>query len=93
MRRPLAAGALRVSNDHWVTPLADHRALAVRAATGPMVATIEREGIARPPEPLTAQRLGEGLQSAALWVHDSVEYWAEMLDKWKLRPNEFVAYG
>jgi len=59
----------------------------------PMVATIERAGAARPPEPLTARRLDEGLQGAAHWIRWSVGYWAEMLDKWQLRPNEFISYG
>ena len=59
----------------------------------PMVATIERTGAAMPPEPLTAQRLEAGLRGAAHWVRWSVEYWADMLDKWQLRPNEFISYG
>jgi hypothetical protein len=59
----------------------------------PMVATIEREGAATSPTPLTAQELGAGLRDAAHWVHRSVGYWAEMLDKWQRRPNEFISYG
>lgn len=59
----------------------------------PMVATIERAGAAHPPEPLTARRLNEGLQGAAHWIRWSIGYWADMLDKWQLRPNEFISYG
>jgi hypothetical protein len=59
----------------------------------PMVATIEREGAATSPTPLTAQELGAGLRDAAHWVRRSVGYWAEMLDKWQRRPNEFISYG
>ena len=59
----------------------------------PMAAHIEREGSDAPPPPLTAARLGEGLRDAAHWVRWSVTYWADMLDKWQSRPNEFIAYG
>jgi hypothetical protein len=59
----------------------------------PMVARIDREGSTEPPEPLTAQRLDEGLRDAAHWVRWSVGYWADMLDKWQARPNEFISYG
>jgi hypothetical protein len=59
----------------------------------PMVARIDREGATTPPEPLTAQRLDEGLRGAAHWVRWSVTYWADMLDKWQSRPNEFIPYG
>lgn len=59
----------------------------------PMVAMIEREGGGKPPEPLTARRLEAGLRGAAHWVRWSVEYWADMLDKWQARPNEFISYG
>lgn len=58
----------------------------------PMVATIEREGVALPPAPLTADRLARGLHDSSRWVHTSVKYWADMLDKWKARPNEFISY-
>lgn len=59
----------------------------------PMVARIDREGATTPPEPITAQRLGEGLRGAAHWVRWSVTYWADMLDKWQARPNEFISYA
>lgn len=59
----------------------------------PMVATIEREGSGDPPVPLSAETLARGLRGAARWVRYSVEYWADMLDKWKARPNEFISYG
>lgn len=59
----------------------------------PMVARIDREGGGGAPAPLTAARLGEGLRGAARWIGRSVGYWADMLDKWQARPNEFVSYG
>lgn len=59
----------------------------------PMVAVIEREGSVKPPEPLSAKQLDRGLQGAAHWIQWSVEYWADMLDKWQARPNEFISYG
>lgn len=59
----------------------------------PMSARIDREGSGEPPAPLTAERLGDGLRGAATWVRDSVSYWADMLDKWQVRPGEFVSYG
>ena len=59
----------------------------------PMVAVIEREGRIEPPEPLSAKQLDRGLQGAAHWIQWSVEYWADMLDKWQARPNEFISYA
>ncbi len=59
----------------------------------PMTVVIEREGRAKPPEPLTAKQLDRGLSGAAQWIHRSIEYWADMLDKWQVRPNEFISYG
>lgn len=59
----------------------------------PMSAVIERDGADGPPAPLTAQQLGNGLRDAADWIHASVSYWADMLDRWQARPGEFIAYG
>lgn len=41
---------------------------------------------------LSPQRLQQGLQDAAAWVGQSTFYWADMLDRWQGRPNEFVSY-
>lgn len=41
MARPFAPGVLEVTDEHWVAPLADDRALAVHARSAPLVATIE----------------------------------------------------
>ena len=59
----------------------------------PMAARIDREGGGAPPVPLTAQRLDEGLRGAVRWLRWSTTYWADMLDKWQARPNEFISYG
>jgi hypothetical protein len=59
----------------------------------PMVARIDREGSVEPPEPLSAERLDQGLRGAANWLHSSISYWADMLDMWQARPNEFISYG
>jgi electron transfer flavoprotein alpha subunit len=51
--RGLAAGALRVAEDHYVLPLAGHRAQAAFAAPAPLVATLEpgaRPHVPGPPE-------------------------------------------
>ncbi len=62
-------------------------------AEDPMDARIERQGDTGPPPPLTAEKLREGLAKAAHWLGWSVGYWADMLDKWQARPNDFVSYG
>ena len=36
--------------------------------------------------------LEKGLVDAAAWVKESTFYWANMLDQWKARPNDFVSY-
>lgn len=41
MQRRFASGALRITTDHYVVPMADHRAQTVYAAPAPLVATIE----------------------------------------------------
>ena len=41
---------------------------------------------------MTPEKVCEGLANAAHWVNWSVTYWADLLEKWKARPNEFLAY-
>lgn len=41
---------------------------------------------------LTPQHIQEGLADTAAWVRESTFFWANMLDKWKVRPNDFVSY-
>jgi hypothetical protein len=57
----------------------------------PMRARIDRLGEAPPPE-LIPSVLAQGLTDAAQWVHDSINYWADMIEKWKVRPNTFLSY-
>lgn len=58
----------------------------------PMEARIDRlTGDGTPPQ-LTPEHVTEGLAAAAHWVNWSVEYWAEMIEKWKVQPNTFLSY-
>ena len=41
---------------------------------------------------LTPQRVQRGLADTAAWIRESTFYWANMLDQWKARPNDFVSY-
>lgn len=41
---------------------------------------------------LTPERVCEGLADTAAWVRESTYFWADMLDNWKSRPNDFVSY-
>ncbi len=41
---------------------------------------------------LTPQQIQDGLADTAAWVGESTFYWADMLDRWKARPNDFVSY-
>ncbi|PLW68614.1 DUF1214 domain-containing protein [Pseudohalioglobus lutimaris] len=41
---------------------------------------------------LSPSRLQAGLADSAAWVKESTFYWADMLDRWKARPNDFVSY-
>ncbi len=57
----------------------------------PMRARIDRLGEAPPPE-IVPQILAQGLKDAGRWVRDSINYWADMIEKWKARPNTFLSY-
>ncbi len=41
---------------------------------------------------LTPERIRRGLSDSAAWVRESTLFWADMLDNWKVRPNDFVSY-
>lgn len=59
----------------------------------PMHARIDRiSGVDAPaPQPDPAQ-FAQGLHDSVRWIHESINYWADMLEKWKARPNEFLSY-
>jgi hypothetical protein len=40
----------------------------------------------------TPAQIQQGLADSAAWVKESTFYWANMLDRWKARPNDFVSY-
>ena len=68
MGRPLATGVLAIDASEWVEPLADHRALARRPVTEPLVATIEpgvRAFAAGPPVDPTTHELDLELPAGA----------------------------
>jgi hypothetical protein len=41
---------------------------------------------------LRPQKLVEDLEASAEWVRESTHYWADMLDNWQRRPNQFLSY-
>jgi Protein of unknown function (DUF1214) len=41
---------------------------------------------------VTPGQIQKGLSDSAAWVKESTFYWANMLDRWKARPNDFVSY-
>jgi hypothetical protein len=58
----------------------------------PMVARIDRLGELEHDPVVTPQQIQRGLADSAAWVRESTFYWADMLDKWKARPNRFLSY-
>ena len=59
----------------------------------PMQARIDRISGATPPAPvMDAARLERGLATVSQWVGDSLAYWADMIERWKARPNTFLSY-
>jgi hypothetical protein len=58
----------------------------------PMVARIDRLGALEHDPVLTPQGIQQGLADSAAWVQESTTYWANMLDKWKVQPNQFLSY-
>ena len=60
----------------------------------PMEATIENlSRVGEAPPVFSSEALGEGLSGAARWVGVSTRYWADKLDCWQARPNEFIAFA
>ena len=59
----------------------------------PMKAIIDRlTGSGEPPQ-VTPEKVMKGLADSARWLRHSLTYWGDMIDLWKARPNEFLAYG
>lgn len=58
----------------------------------PMRARIDRVSGNYPLPQLSAEKFTAGLMSSVQWIHDSVNYWTRMIDLWKARRNEFLAY-
>jgi hypothetical protein len=58
----------------------------------PMVARIDRIGDPDHNPVLSIDKLTRGLSASAGWVRDSTLYWADMIDKWKVQPNQFLSY-
>ncbi len=46
-----------------------------------------------PPPVFSLALLSEGLTETARWLRESTRYWADTLDRWQARPNEFIAFG
>lgn len=45
------------------------------------------------PPVLTLDAVDKGLAKAAAWLRTSTNYWADKLDRWQARPNEFIAFA
>lgn len=58
----------------------------------PMNASIECLSEVEHDPMLSPEVIQKGLSDSASWVKDSTFYWANMLDHWKARPNDFVSY-
>jgi hypothetical protein len=58
----------------------------------PMAARIDTMGEVEPSPELTPDKIQQGLLDSVAWVRDSTLYWANMLDKWKQQPNQFLSY-
>jgi hypothetical protein len=58
----------------------------------PMAASIERlDGIET--RPFVPEDLVQGLSAAGEWLRWSTRYWAEKIESWKQRPNQFIAFA
>lgn len=58
----------------------------------PMTARIDRIGkFEAKPEPTTEQ-FARGLKDTVDWLRVSTTYWADMIDMWKAKPNQFMSY-
>lgn len=60
----------------------------------PMRARIDRlpdTGTA-PPAILSPAAVAAGFDASARWIHESLAYWADMIERWKAQPNTFLSY-
>ncbi|WP_235015492.1 DUF1214 domain-containing protein [Oceanicoccus sp. KOV_DT_Chl] len=57
-----------------------------------MNARIDRIGPSLIKAETSVDQITHGLKQSASWVRDSTFYWAEMIDKWKAIPNQFLSY-
>ena len=46
-----------------------------------------------PPPAFEPAHLRQGLDAAGRWLQWSTRYWAEKLDMWRRKPNQFIAFG
>ena len=58
----------------------------------PMTVGIERLDAEGPPPEPTPESVAGGLRRAAEWVASSAGYWADAIDVWQARPNEFLPW-
>ena len=59
----------------------------------PMSARIDRLNEVEHTPDFTVEQVNKGLLDTVDWVKNSTFYWAGMLDKWKVQPNQFLSYG
>ncbi len=59
----------------------------------PMRARIDRLGGEGTQAELTPEQVAYGFKRASRWLRESIVYWADMIEKWKARPNTFLSYG
>ena len=58
----------------------------------PMTVSLERLDAEGPPPLLTPDGVADGLRRAGEWVASSARYWADAIDVWQARPNEFLPW-
>jgi hypothetical protein len=58
----------------------------------PMTARIDLEGDPVVDPEFSVAAIVGGLAESVRWVRESTRYWADMLDKWQARPNQFLSY-
>jgi hypothetical protein len=59
----------------------------------PMQARIDRiSGEPAGTPVMDPDRLGRGLDAVSRWVGVSLQYWADMIERWKAQPNNFLSY-
>ena len=58
----------------------------------PMKARIDRLSESTAVQTLSPDKVVDGLGGASKWLTESITYWADMIERWKSRPNEFLSY-